>query len=195
MPHNSNFWYFIIVDHGARVAGSDTKKKIDIMSDHLVELRNTADVTAVMLQQFSRNLSSTDRTRFKQVEPKLSDFKDTGNSQHDADIVGALANPQFHRLETYRGYQIAPTERGRRDGLRDMFRGFHLLKDRFGTPDIFIPLHYLGAAYYFSDLPRLEVRQGKILSPLQQHYIKYLDNDYVHAIISGKDPETNLFNQ
>jgi replicative DNA helicase len=194
-PSNSQLWYFVIVDHGARVTGNETKKKMDRMSDHLVELRNMADVTPIMIQQFSRNLSSTDRTRFKQLEPKLSDFKDTGNSQHDADVVLALANPQFHGLESYRNYQIFPTEKGKKDGLRNSFRGLHFLKDRFGTPDIFIPLHYLGAAYYFSDLPRVEWNGRNPLPPSQQPYMKYTNPEYLHAVISGKDPEPTLFNQ
>ncbi len=68
------------------------------------------------------------------------------------------------------------------------FRGVHLLKDRFGSPNIFLPMFYLGAAYYFNDLPPISRHPDtKEPEPLnQQRYLKYKDRKFVAKVTRGE---------
>ena len=192
-PYDSEHWYFIMIDHAARVKGSETKKKIDAISDVLVESRNVLGATGILIQQLSRTIASTDLRKLMQIEPQLSDFKDSGNSQHDADVVMALAHPFLHNIGSYRGYQVLNTK-GMKDGLKNSFRGIHLLKDRFGAINIFIPFFYLGKCYSFIELPRLDVMPGSEdkYPPMKQTYQKYKDMEYLKKLMAGT-LDHNLF--
>ena len=81
------------------------------------------------------------------VEPKLSDFKDSGNTQQDANVIFALFSPHRHELESFRGYDIKK--------LKDRFRSLSLLKNRDGASDIRIGLQFVGEVGYFKELPKL----------------------------------------
>ena len=82
------------------------------------------------------------------VEPQLSDFKNSSNTQDDANIILALFSPKRYDMEKYKGYDIIK--------LKDRFRAMHLLKNRDGEADKFIGLDFVGQVGHFSELPTLE---------------------------------------
>ena len=81
------------------------------------------------------------------VEPKLSDFKDTGNTQQDANIIMSLFSPRRHELETFRGYDIKK--------LKDRFRSLSILKNRDGAADVRVGLQFVGEVGYFQEIAKL----------------------------------------
>jgi replicative DNA helicase len=81
------------------------------------------------------------------VEPKLSDFKDSGNTQQDANVIMTLFSPHRHELENFRGYNIKK--------LRDRFRSVNILKNRDGAADVRVGLKFIGEVGLFSELPKV----------------------------------------
>jgi len=79
------------------------------------------------------------------VEPQLSDFKSSSNTQDDANVVLGLFNPSRYDIETYKSYDIKK--------LKNRFIALHLLKNRDGEADKFIGLNFKGEVGHFSELP------------------------------------------
>lgn len=147
-PKNSNLYTILVVDTVNLVKkerGFDVKSNIDKLSEYLVILRNKCNYIPVIISQFNRTISSSDRFKIERVEPQLSDFKSSSNTQDDANIVFGLFNPKRYDLETYKGYDIKK--------LKHRFRGLHLLKNRDGESDKFIGLDFIGQVGHFSELP------------------------------------------
>jgi len=119
------------------------------VSKTLVDFRNKCNWTPIVVQQLNRTLSSVDRFKLDRVEPQLSDFKDTGNTQEDANIVMSIFSPMRYDIQKYRGYKI--------DTLKDRFRSLSLLKNRDGDADKTIGLKFLGEIGLFRELPRADL--------------------------------------
>lgn len=146
-PHDPNTYIIVVVDHAALVRkqeGLDTKGVIDRLSASLIAHRNKHNFIGVVVSQFNRTISSTDRFKLELVRPQLSDFKDTGNTQQDAEAVLAIFSPNRYDFATYHGYNTAL--------LGDRFRSLSVLKNRDGTPDIDLGLGYLGEVGYFMEM-------------------------------------------
>ena len=60
----------------------------------------------------------------------------------------ALFSPHKYKLSSYRKYDIKT--------LEQCFIGLFLLKSRFGTSDIMIPMGYYGDSSHYIELPRSE---------------------------------------
>ena len=88
------------------------------------------------------------------VEPKLSDFKDSGNTQQDANVIMTLFSPRRHELEKFRGYDIAK--------LKDRFRSVSVLKNRDGEADVRVGLQFVGEVGYFRELPKAKDMEGNM---------------------------------
>ncbi len=78
----------------------------------------------------------------------MSDFKDTGNTQQDANVVLALFSPRRYEIEKFRGYDITK--------LKDRFRSISLLKNRDGDSDKTIGLQFVGEVGYFQEVPKAD---------------------------------------
>jgi hypothetical protein len=92
-----NLYFFVIIDHITLIrleSGMKLKENMDLLSSYLVEARNKYGISPIVIQQFSRDISSTDRAKtYSDIKPKVSDFKDSGTTSQDANIIIALSDP------------------------------------------------------------------------------------------------------
>jgi DnaB-like helicase C terminal domain len=92
-----NLYFFVIIDHIALIrleSGMKLKENMDLLSSYLVESRNKYKISPIVIQQFSRDIASTDRAKtYSDIKPKVSDFKDSGTTSQDANIIIALSDP------------------------------------------------------------------------------------------------------
>lgn len=122
-PHNPDLFVLPVVDHiGLTKKEREYGKKevIDKLSEYMVLIRNKCFFSPVLVQQLNRSLSSADRFKLGRVEPQMSDFKDSGSTIDDANVVLALFSPARYDIPEYRGYNIGK--------LRDRFRSLSVLK-------------------------------------------------------------------
>ena len=155
-PNNPDEYVLLIVDHIGllrRERGYNKKENIDKLSEYVVELRNSYGISPIFVSQFNRNLADIDRQRFKEVQPQMDDFKDTGNCAEDANIVLAGFNPARYNISKYADYSV------RR--INPRFRTAHILKNRDDTDMARIALNFLGECGYFRELPKAENMQEK----------------------------------
>lgn len=149
VPNNPNEIVVLVVDHIGllrKEQGFTKKENIDKLSEYCVELRNKYGISPVLLSQFNRSLADIDRQRFKEVQPQLSDFKDSGNTQEDANVVLALFNPIRYNITTYAKYNIGV--------LNPRYRAVNLLKTRDGEDMMRFSLNFLGECGKFRHLPK-----------------------------------------
>jgi replicative DNA helicase len=154
-PHNPNLITLIIIDHISLIDKNSRKDKtkkdaIDRASKMLVFFRNNFRFSPVVVSQFNRGIEGMDRKQQDSQEPQLSDFKDTGATQEDANTVVALFNPFRYGIDNHRGYPILDGEYP----LRRNYRSGHILKNRDGLDSAAIGFHFLGAVGKFEELPK-----------------------------------------
>jgi hypothetical protein len=127
------------------VTEGNKKKAIDRASKILVYFRNMCKYSPVIVSQFNRGIEGMDRKENDSQEPQLSDFKDTGATQEDANTVMALFHPFKYGMEKHRGYPIIKLQRN--------YRSNHILKNRDGMDGLVIGMHFLGEVGKFKELP------------------------------------------
>lgn len=78
-------------------------------------------------------------------------FKESANTQDDADIIMALFDPVRYKVEDPSGYDMAKliNEYGAK-----FFRSLRLVKNSYGEDDIRIGLAFFGAMSMFKELPK-----------------------------------------
>lgn len=139
----------VVFDHVSLISkdkGDSSKKEtIDNLSRQLVFFRNEFKLSPVVVSQFNRSIEGMDRRRQEVFDPQLSDFKDTGATQEDADTVISLYNPLRYGLEEHNGYNIARLGRN--------YRGIEILKNRDGDDNLTIGMYFLGEVGLFRELP------------------------------------------
>lgn len=148
-PKNPNLYVLPVVDHiGLTKKEREFNKKevIDKLSEYMIILRNKCAFSPVLVQQLNRSLSSSDRFKIGRVEPQLSDFKESGNTQEDANVVLALFSPRRYEISPFKDYNIIK--------LRDRYRNLTILKNRDGEADINIGMRFLGEIGSFEELPK-----------------------------------------
>lgn len=151
VPYRPNEYVIMIIDHIGlmkREKGNNKKDNIDKMSEYLIALRNNYNYIPVVVQQLNRSNSQTDRFKLDMVEPKLSDFKDSGSTQEDSNVVMSLFSPRRHELNAFRGYDITK--------LKDRFRSLSVLKNRDGEADVRVGLQFIGEVGKFNEIPKAE---------------------------------------
>jgi replicative DNA helicase len=155
-PNNPNEYVLVIIDHigllkSERTKGEFTSKKgnIDKMSNYLIELRNKYKAIPVVVSQFNRELGDVQRQRFKELTPQLEDFKDSGNSQEDANVVMALFSPKRYNLDSYLGYDLKVKNRN----VLDNFRALFVIKNRGGRDGVSLGTRFAGHCGYFEEIP------------------------------------------
>lgn len=147
-PNNPNLYVIPVTDHIGLTKterGFTKKQMIDKLSEYMIILRNKCGFSPVLVQQLSRSLSSSDRFKLDRVEPQLSDFKESGNTQEDANIVLALFSPARYEIPEFRGYNTAI--------LKDRFRALSILKNRDGEADKSLGMVFIGEVGMFKELP------------------------------------------
>jgi hypothetical protein len=164
-PYYKNRKTIIIVDHIALVKkerGFNGKETIDKLSEYFVELRNNYGPLIIATQQFNRDLNKTDRLKFSgnMLKPDRSDFKDSGNTAQDCNMLWALFNPSiFPHITKYLDdsegfYDINKL------GKRGTF--LHLLDSRDTEGYVDLGLAMYGEAGYMKELPKKKDITDKI---------------------------------
>jgi hypothetical protein len=155
VPNDENLITLVIIDHIGLLkttkAHPTKKQTIDKMSDELRYARDLYGFSSVVVSQFNRSIANPIRIKQGDVEPQLEDFKESANTQDDADVVGALFDPIRYKVEDPSGYDL--------DKLRDefggkYFRSFRLIKNSYGEDDIRIGLAFMGSIGMFKEMPK-----------------------------------------
>ena len=151
IPNDPNLYNLIVIDHISLIKkerGFNTKDLIDKLSEYLIILRNKCGFTPVVVQQLNRAGNDPIRMKTGKMEPMLSDFKDSGNTIQDSNVVLSLFSPARYEMETHRNYKIAPNL----GGLNSRYRSLQILKNRDGEADKTIGLQFLGEVGHFQEL-------------------------------------------
>ena len=155
IPNDENVITLVIIDHiGLLKTTKDlsTKKQvIDKMSDELRYARDFFGYSPVVVSQFNRDISNPIRIKQGDVEPNLEDFKESSQTQDDADVILALFDPMRYKVADPSGYDL--------NKLKDefgakYFRSVRLIKNSYGEDDIRIGLGFLGSVGMFKELPK-----------------------------------------
>jgi len=152
-PNNPNLYTLVVVDHISLIKkerGFNTKDLIDKLSEYMIILRNKLQFTPVIIQQLNRAGSDPTRIKMDKMEPMLSDFKDSGSTVQDSNIVLSLFSPARYEMDTHRDYKISPKS----GGLGGRYRSLSILKNRDGEADKTIGLEFIGEVGGFSELKR-----------------------------------------
>ena len=151
-PNNPNQILGVLIDHVSLIKASQghtKKEEMDAVSRASVILRNTTGIISpIHVSQFNRNANSDERLKQAMQDPGASDFKDSGSLYEDSSVVIALHSPHKFKLSTYRKYNIKE--------LEQIFIGVFLLKSRFGTSDIMVPMAFYGDSSSYKELPKSE---------------------------------------
>ncbi len=149
IPNNPNKYILFVIDHIGLMRlerGFNRKQNIDKLSEYAIILRNKCGFSPVLVQQLNRDMSSSGRFNINRVEPQLSDFKETGNTQEDADVVLALFSPARYDIKAFYGYNTML--------LKNNFKSLHLLKNRDGEADKMLGMGFIGKTGSFFELPK-----------------------------------------
>jgi len=180
IPNDPSVVTIVVIDHIGLLKPTKeyvTKKsRIDKMSDELRHVRDFYGYTPVVVSQFNREIANINRIRSGDVEPQLEDFKDSSNTQDDADVVLALFDPMRYKVEDPSGYDLSR--------LKDQwgakyFRSLRLIKNSYGEDDIRIGLGFLGQVGLFKELPRRrEMTDADYDSVVKKDFFMNEDDDY-----------------
>jgi len=158
ISNNPDEIIWIVEDHIGLVRGEKdltTKKlRIDKGSEYAIHMRNFFGVSKLAISQFNREIGDLDRRRFEELTPQLEDFKDSGNTQEDADIVLSLFNPLRYNLSEYSGMNVRQ--------LGGRYRNLVVLKNRDGSDMIKHHLNMLGEVGHFREFPEPFLEQDYI---------------------------------
>jgi hypothetical protein len=130
------------------------KAAIDKMSDENRYARDFFGYTIVAVSQFNRMISNIQRLKNGDVEPQLEDFKETGQSQDDADVVMTLFDPLRYKVADSSGYNL---DRLVNDEGSKFFRSLKIIKNSYGSDDVRIGLAFNGALGQFKELPKRSI--------------------------------------
>jgi hypothetical protein len=154
-PKDENLMTLVVIDHIGLLkttkAQPTKKQAIDKMSDELRYARDLFGFSSIVVSQFNRSIANPIRIKQGDVEPQLEDFKESANTQDDADVVLALFDPMRYRVEDPTGYDL--------EQLRDayggkFYRSLRLIKNSYGEDDIRIGLAFMGSIGMFKEMPK-----------------------------------------
>jgi DnaB helicase-like protein len=147
---------------------SSKKEIIDTYSEDARRFRDLYGFSPVFVSQFNRDIANPMRIKNGDVEPQLEDFKESGNTQEDADIVMTLFDPMRYKLPDPSGYSLEKL----RDGEgRKKYRSVKILKNSYGSDDIRIGLAFQPEIGCFKELP-------KVRDITDDDYTSVLDNTF-----------------
>ena len=143
----------IVLDHMGKPRserGFTEKETIDKMSEYLAIARDLYGMNVVVINQFNRNIAGIQRRVNTDLSPEQQDFKGSGNTYEDADVVVGLFNPYKYNLKKYAGYEISKTVN---DNGFSRFRAISLLKNSYGVDNLIAGFKFVGECGYFGQLP------------------------------------------
>jgi len=157
IPNNENEITIIIIDHIGKLKLTkelNTKKQvIDKLSDELSYARDLYGYTPVAISQFNRDISNPMRIKNGDVEPNLEDFKESSQTQDDAEVILALFDPMRYRVEDVSGYDLNKLKGD--DGSK-YYRSLRLIKNSFDSDDLRVGLGFFGQVGMFKELKKMK---------------------------------------
>ena len=136
--------YLQLMTAGGSQKGGNREQEISMISRNLKALAKELNVPVIALSQLSRAVE----TRGGSKRPLLSDLRESGAIEQDADIVSFIYRPEYYKIDEWDDEERSPTEgqgefivakhrNGGLDSIRLKFIG-HLGKfdnlDEFDTP-------------------------------------------------------------
>lgn len=174
-PKNPNQIVLVITDHiglakTERHEGRllDDKGVIDKYSEYMRRIRDYFNYSPVVLSQFNRDIANPMRIKNGDVEPMLEDFKQSGDTQEDAEVVLSLFDPFRYKVADPSGYNL---DKLRDDQKRKKYRSLKILKNSYGPDDIRIGLAYQPEVGIFSEMPKLSEASDEV-------YRSIMDNSF-----------------
>lgn len=156
IPNDPNLIVMKIKDHSGllkKESGLNTKKDvIDKASEDDRRERDYYGGSIVEVSQFNRDISNPLRLKNGDVEPMLEDFKDTGSTQEDADIVLSLFDPMRYKVADPSGYDLSKLKTS--DGTKK-YRSLKILKNSYGGDDVRIGLAFQPVIGMFKEMPKI----------------------------------------
>jgi hypothetical protein len=144
------------------------KEVIDKASEDDRFSRDFYGISNVNVSQFNRDIANPMRIKNGDVEPMLEDFKDTGSTQEDADIVLSLFDPMRYKVPDPTGYDLSKL---RDKNGRKKYRSLKILKNSYGSDDVRIGLAFQPEIGMFKEMPRL-------FDTTEETYDSIIDNTY-----------------
>lgn len=160
IPNHPNHIVLVIVDHiGILKPEKDLEKskgQIDKFSTVMRQARDIYGFSPVIIQQLNRSLADVSRLKLGDLAPKLSDFADTSQTQHDADVVLALFEPYRHIVGDLDGHkENGYNLKGFRDEyFKTYYRSLHVLKNSFDAAGMQFPMALHPEYGIFKTLPK-----------------------------------------
>lgn len=168
IPNNPNLITIKIKDHSGLIkkeTGLLTKKDvIDKSSEDDRMERDYYGGSIVEVSQFNREIASPMRLKAGDVEPMLEDFKDTGATQEDADVVLSLFDPMRYKVPDPSGYDLT---RLRNEFGHKMYRSLKILKNSYGSDDIRIGLAMQPVIGMFKEMPKFDKMTDQIYTSIK----------------------------
>jgi hypothetical protein len=153
-PNNEKIITLIISDTIGLTKGTKEypkgKPAIDKSSADKQRFRDLYGYSILDISQFNRDIANPTRIKNGDVEPMLEDFKDTGSTQENADVVLSLFDPMRYKVPCPSGYDLDKLREP--DGTKK-YRSLKILKNSYGTDDIRIGLALQPHVGLFKEMP------------------------------------------
>ncbi len=128
--------YLQLMTAGSEVKGGNREQEISMISRSLKGIAKELDIPVIALSQLSRNVEQRGGSKV----PQLSDLRESGAIEQDADMVMFIYRPEY--------YNIAETDDGKPTaGLAEI----HIAKHRNGSLGA-VPLRYISHLAKFANL-------------------------------------------
>jgi len=98
--------YLQLMTDGARNKSGNREQEISTISRNLKALAKELDIPVIALSQLSRAVE----TRGGSKRPLLSDLRESGAIEQDADIVSFIYRPEYYKIEQWDDQEAGPTE-------------------------------------------------------------------------------------
>lgn len=144
----------VVIDYIQLMSGTGDKgnreQEISNISRSLKSLAKELDIPVIALSQLNRSVE----TRSTNKKPVLSDLRESGAIEQDADMVIFIYRPEY--------YNITDDEKGSTIGMADLI----IAKHRNG-PTGEVRLRFIGKYASFADLEMVDIDPGVLLNPNQ----------------------------